>query len=469
MNRILIVDDEISMLRGIEYHLREDDRYAIFTASDKKSALGLLEAQEVDLVVSDLMLPEIQDGLDIMSRAKQQWYAPSVLAMTAFESVENAVAAMKAGADDFISKGFGLDEMTLRIENMLKKKKQVDQLAIENRILREAIQKQFSDFQIIGQSGRMEELMKKVRKVAADARATCLIEGESGTGKDLVARTIHVQSPRRKAPFVPINCAAIPENLIESELFGHEKGSFTGAYATKPGKFELARGGILFLDEIGELPLTMQVRLLRVLEERSFYRVGGKNPIEVDLMVISATNRDLKELVGKGLFREDLYFRLNVVNIQVPPLRDRREDIQLLSKFFLEKFNKERNRHLRFTTLALQELKSYEFPGNVRELRNIIEDAFVFTEGRFIHPENLTFRKAGFESRRNIQIPSLEISREYSRRALSKALKLFEKKYFEQLMREYQWNIAEVARIMGYTREGLSRKLKNLNITESVI
>jgi DNA-binding NtrC family response regulator len=387
-----------------------------------------------------------------------------VLAMTAFESVENAVSAMKAGADDFIPKGFGLDEMSLRIQNMLQKKKQVDQLSIENQILRETIQRQFSDFQIIGQSPQMAELMKKIQKVGADARSTCLIQGESGTGKDLIARTIHMLSPRRNAPFVPINCAAIPENLIESELFGHEKGSFTGAYTTKQGKFEQARGGIIFLDEIAELPLHMQVRLLRVLEERSFYRIGGKNPIEVDLMVLAATNNDLKSLIEKGGFREDLYFRLNVINIIVPPLRERPEDIRQIAQFFLDKFNRQRNRKLKFSENALRQLESYPFPGNVRELRNIIEDAFVLTEGALIQPENLSFRKTLRSANHEQGNYTLELSDNFHRLTHQEAIEVFEKKYFLQLLQEYYWNIQEVARKSGMTREWLSKKIKKLGI-----
>jgi DNA-binding NtrC family response regulator len=461
MTRLLIVDDEVSMLRGLEFHLQENTKYNILTASDRETAIELLEANQIDLVVSDLMLPDIEDGLEIIKTAKHQWYQPTVLAMTAFESVENAVSAMKAGADDFISKGFGLDEMTLRIENMLKKKHKVDQLAIENRILRETIQKQFSDYQIIGQSPKIRDLMKKVRKVAEDAKSTCLIQGESGTGKDLVARTIHSLSVRRGSPFVPLNCAAIPENLIESELFGHEKGAFTGAYSTKQGKFEDARGGIIFLDEIGELPLQLQVRLLRVLEERSFYRVGGKQPIDVDVMVISATNSDLSNLVKESQFREDLFFRLNVINIWVPPLRERKEDVRLLATFFLDKFNRDRNKNLKFSEKALQLLESYDFPGNVRELRNIVEDAFVFTEGNWINPENLSLRQT------RLIIEEEETPGKFSEfegLTYKEVVDKFETEFILSLLYENQWNINETARKVGMTREWLSKKVNRLGL-----
>lgn len=464
MIQILVVDDEISMLRGIEFHLQENRDYKIFTASDRRTALEILEANEIDLVVTDLMLPDIEDGLSIMRAAKQQWYRPSVLAMTAYESIENAVSAMKAGADDFIPKGFGLDEMSLRIETMLRKKKQVDQLAAENRILRETIKQQFNDFQIVGQSPQMLELMKIVQKVAEDARTTCLIQGESGTGKDLIARTIHILSPRRNSPFVPINCAAIPENLIESELFGHEKGSFTGAYTTRQGKFEQARGGIIFLDEIAELPLNLQVRLLRVLEERTFYRIGGKRPIEVDVMVLAATNSDIKAMVDQGRFREDLYFRLNVINIYVPPLRERREDIRLLAGFFLEKFNRQRNKQLTFSEKALNLLESYSFPGNVRELRNIIEDAFVLAEGPQLRPEDLAISRIQAAPVAKEEPSKSDVMNKILALTYREAVEFFEKEYFSRLLKEHQWNLGEISRRMSISREWLSKKIKRLGL-----
>ena len=341
MYQILIADDELAMLKGIQFNLQDNSDFEVFTASDRQSAIDILKSNEIDIVVSDLMMPDIADGLAVMKSAKEQWYKPSVLAMTAFETVENAVMAMQAGADDFISKGFGIDELSFRVENMLKKKQEVDYLANENRILRETIQQHYSDYKIVGRSKQIVDLHNRIQKIAADATATCLIQGESGTGKELIARAIHASSKRRDKPFVPINCAAIPENLIESELFGYEKGAFTSAYSTKPGKFENAKGGIIFLDEIGELPLSLQVRLLRVLEERSFYRIGGKRPIDIDVMILSASNKDLHEQVQKGLFREELYFRLDVIKIEVPPLRERKEDIKVLAQFFLDRFNKE--------------------------------------------------------------------------------------------------------------------------------
>jgi DNA-binding NtrC family response regulator len=306
-----------------------------------------------------------------------------------------------------------------------------------------------------------------VKRVAEDATATCLIQGESGTGKELVARTIHILSKRKNAPFVAINCAAIPENLIESELFGHEKGSFTNAYSTKPGKFENAKGGIIFLDEIGELPLPLQVRLLRVLEERSFYRIGGTRPIEVDVMILAASNKKLYNLVQKGAFREDLYFRLNVVQIEIPPLRSRPEDIPILANFFLERFNRERKKQIRFSEEALQLLQTYKFPGNVRELRNIVENAFIFCDGDFIEPYNLTLRSDydNLDSKTELEqldkpIPS------NNNLSYHEALENFERGYFNKILEEVYWSKIEAAKKAGISREWLSKKIQRLGLND---
>ncbi len=467
MYHILIVDDEESMLKGIAFNLQDNPDYDVKTATNKNDAIKVLKANEIDLVVSDLMMPEVIDGLSVMRTAKKQWYNPSVLAMTAFESIENAVKAMQAGADDFISKGFGIDELTFRIKGILKKKKQIDQLSNANKILQETIQQHYNDFKIIGKSGQIVELLKRVKRVAEDATATCLIQGESGTGKELVARTIHAISKRKNAPFVAINCAAIPENLIESELFGHERGSFTNAYSTKPGKFENAKGGIIFLDEIGELSLPLQVRLLRVLEERSFYRIGGTHPIEVDVMILAASNKNLFDLVKKGKFRDDLYFRLNVVQIEIPPLRSRPEDIRILANFFLNRFNSERKKQIKFSESALKLLESYKFPGNVRELRNIVENAFVFCNGHIIESKNLHLHPEYDKS--DIQETPEEISKlssSHNNLSYHEALENFERNYFIKVLEDVYWSKIEAAKKAGISREWLSKKIQRLGLNE---
>ena len=341
-------------------------------------------------------------------------------------------------------------DRTFRIDGILKKKKQIDQLSNANKILQETLQQHYSDYKIIGNSAQILELLKRVKRIAEDATATCLIQGESGTGKELVARTIHVLSKRNAAPFVAINCAAIPENLIESELFGHERGSFTNAYSTKQGKFENAKGGIIFLDEIGELPLPLQVRLLRVLEERSFYRIGGKQSIEVDVMILAASNKNLNELVQKGAFREDLYFRLNVIQIEIPPLRSRPEDIPVLANFFLERFNKERKKQIRFSKKALQLLEAYGFPGNVRELRNIVENAFVFCDGNFIEPHNLSLRSDyGKIEFKDELIETENTTASNNNLSYYEALENFEKKYFIKILEETYWSKMDAAKKAG--------------------
>jgi DNA-binding NtrC family response regulator len=464
MYRLLIVDDDETMLKGLELNLEGRAEYEIKSASDRETAVDMLQKHEFDLVVSDLMIPEVEDGQAIVKEAKSMWYQPFVLTMTAFESWENAVSTMKAGADDFISKGFGIDELTLRIDSLLKKKQKIDHLEFENRILKETIQKQYSDFKIIGQAPVMKKLIKKIHKVAEDAQSTCLIFGETGTGKDLVARNIHALSSRRDAPFVPINCAAIPENLIESELFGHERGSFTGAHTAKQGKFEIANGGVIFLDEIGELPLSLQVRLLRVLEDRSFYRIGGKSPINVDIMILVATNKDLRNLVKEGDFRQDLFYRLDVITIETPPLRKRKQDIPLLTQFFLDKFNRERNKNIVLSDEAMQVLTHHHFYGNVRELRNIIEDAFVLCENGIIVPDNLSIGHAAAQKPGQSEAkeePHLidPIPEEYE-----KAIARFEKQYFSKILELNDWNSKEAAKDAGISREWLTKKIKKHNI-----
>jgi two-component system, NtrC family, response regulator AtoC len=415
------------------------------------------------VVVSDLMFPGEADGLAVIETARSQWYSPAVLAITAFGSVQNAVRTMQSGADDFAPKGFGLDEIYIRIKNAIEKKKEFTRLTLENKILKQTIKQHFSDYQIVGASSQVNDLLQKIDKIAEDAHVTCLIQGESGTGKDLVARSIHARSNRSNAPFMPINCAAIPANLLESELFGHEKGAYTGAYTTRLGRFEQANGGIVFLDEIGELPLSLQVILLRVLEDREIYRIGGKKPIKIDVMILAASNTDIEKLVEQGKFREDLYFRLNVIKLWIPPLRERRSDVIPLAKFFLDNLNKRRNKKLRFSAKAFNMLEKYNYPGNVRELRNIIEDAFVFCDGNIIQPENLYFKSNNHfgkstdnqEVYQNNTILNLEHH---------DAMRQFESDYFLNLLVDQRWNMKEAAIKAGITREWLSKKVKSLGL-----
>ncbi len=463
MYRILLNDDEETILTGFRMHFQDETGYELMTADSKEKALNLINTNEFDLIIVDLLFPDVSDGLAIIRYSYIQPYRPAILAMTAFDTVENVVATMKAGADDFIAKRFSLDELVLRINDLLKSKEDLNKLTIENEILRQTFHTQFDDNQIIGKSPQIKELRNKVEKIAKDAQVTCLIEGESGTGKELVAKTIYTLSNRRHGPFIAINCAAIPDNLLENELFGHEKGAFTSAYTRQLGIFEQANNGVLFLDEISELPISLQGVLLRVLEEKEFYRIGSKEAIHVDIMILVASNQDLEQMVYKNNFRKDLYYRLNVIKIKVPPLRKHPQDIESLASYFLERLNRQRNKKVSFSTSVLSQLKSYNFPGNVRELRNIIENAFVCCNGDKIEPDDLLFNQndnCEFIGGSDGNILNGTIFKVDYQNAVHQ----FDTMYFRLLLGKNDWNIKETARIVGLSREWLSKKMKILNI-----
>src|SRR5437762_432935 len=360
MPAILIVEDEAKMRRLLELNLGEDG-FKTFSAEDAETGLKLLRENSIDLVLTDLKLPGM-NGLEFLQTIKRQNAAIPVVVMTAFGSVETAVEAMKAGASDYVLKPFSLSEMRMVIHKEL----DVRNLREENRSLREALGKRFSHPNVVARSPKMQEVLATVERVAP-TNATVLLGGESGVGKDLIARAIHEKSRRASGPFLKINSTAIPENLLESELFGFERGAFTGAVASKPGKFELADKGTLFLDEIGDVPPATQVKLLRVLQEREFERLGGTKTVKVDVRLIAATNRDLRAALEEGTFREDLYYRLNVVAIDIPPLRDHKEDIPALVNFFLGRFARDSGEAVKsITPAALKRLTDFHWPGNER-------------------------------------------------------------------------------------------------------
>src|SRR6266446_3296373 len=370
MPAILIVEDEAKMRRLLELNLGEEG-FSTLSAGDAETGLKLLRENSVDLVVTDLKLPGM-NGLDFLQAVKHQNAALPVIVMTAFGTVETAVEAMKAGASDYVLKPFSLAEMRMVIHKEL----DVHKLREENRSLREALGKRYAHPNVVARSPKMQEVLATVERVAP-TNSTVLLGGESGVGKDLLARAIHEKSRRSRGPFIKINSSAIPENLLESELFGYEKGAFTGANASKPGKFELADKGTLFLDEIGDVPPAIQVKLLRVLQEREFERLGGTRTVKVDVRLIAATNRDLRAALEEGTFREDLYYRLNVVPIDIAPLRQRKEDIPDLVHLFLSRCPGEpRNSVKSITPEAMHILVSYHWPGTVRELQNISERAW---------------------------------------------------------------------------------------------
>ncbi len=384
MSTILIVDDKQDMCETLENHLK-DAGYRVFTTTQPREVEGILNREEVDVLVTDLQMPGMT-GLELLQQVKTKNPLLNVLVMTAYGTVEDAVTAMKNGAFDFLLKPFSMLELELKIGNVL----QLRNLQDQNQVLKDELSQYRGN--MVGNSPAMKNVYDTIRKVAS-ARTTVLITGESGTGKELVAQALHQTSPWSEKPFIRVHCAALAPTLLESELFGHEKGAFTGADKRKIGRFEMAQGGTLFLDEISEIPLDLQVKLLRVLQERELERVGGTQTIKVDVRVIAATNRDLKAQVEKGAFREDLYYRLNVVTVHLPPLRERWEDIPLLAAHFINRFSKELGKPVRpLNPALLAALQAHSWPGNVRELQNTLERAVVLTEGDEIYtvPEILS-------------------------------------------------------------------------------
>ena len=381
--KLLIVDDEKHIREGLEKALTMDG-YDVELASDGQIAMDMIEEGDIDLVITDLKMPNLS-GEELMKETVDRHPYLPVIILTGHGTIENAVEAMRNGAYDYITKPLNIDKLSLIVKRALEN----SSLKRQNRELLNQLKKKYSFESIIGKSEPMKKVFETIELVAP-SRANVLIYGESGTGKELIADAIHHNSPRNQKPYVKVHCAAIPETLLESELFGHEKGAFTGAIARKRGRFELANQGTIFLDEIGEISLPMQVKLLRVIQQREFERVGGESPIKVDVRIISATNKNLKEEIEKGNFREDLYYRLDVVSIQVPPLREKKDDIPLMVHKFIEEFAHENNKPVEgITNGALSALVSYRWPGNVRELRNVIESIVVLTKSNIINEQDL--------------------------------------------------------------------------------
>jgi len=450
MPAILIVEDEAKMRRLLELNLGEDG-FATFSAGDAESGLKLLRENSIDLVVTDLKLPGM-DGLEFLQAVKRQNAALPVVVMTAFGSVETAVEAMKAGAADYVMKPFLLTEMRMVIHKEL----DVGKLREENRSLREALGKKYSHPNIVARSPKMQEVLATVERVAP-TNTTVLLGGESGVGKDLIARAIHEKSRRASGPFLKINSTAIPENLLESELFGFEKGAFTGAVASKPGKFELADKGTLFLDEIGDVPPATQVKLLRVLQEREFERLGGTKTIKVDVRLIAATNRDLREALEQGTFREDLYYRLNVVPIDIAPLRDRKEDIQDLVNLFISRFAGESGKSIEgIAPQAMQMLVGYHWPGNVRELQNIVERACALSKGPL-----LDTRDIHIDAR-----PAKAVNGDPGFLPQGMTLEQWEDEMVQEALRRANGNKSQAARLLGLSRNALRYRLSKIGIAD---
>lgn len=381
--KILVVDDEESIREFLEIMLKKEG-YEVTLAEDGQKAKEIIQKKSFDMIISDLQMPNMT-GIELLKYIRQNYPEVLFMMITAFGTTETAVEAMKMGAYDYLTKPFKIDEVRINIANALKSKN----LEFENRSLKKELNKEFSFQNIIGNSPAMHHVFDLIKRVS-QAPTNILITGESGTGKEVIAKAIHYNGPLKDRPFVTINCGAIPENLMESEMFGHKKGSFTGAIADKQGLFEVADGGTLFLDEVGELPLSIQVKLLRAIQERIVRRVGATEDTKVDVRIIAATNRNLEDMVQKGTFRQDLYYRLNVIHIRSPALRERKEDIPILAFHFLKKFNDKLNKNINsISDDAMEIMKKYEYPGNVRELENMIERTVALEAGATVLPESL--------------------------------------------------------------------------------
>ncbi|MGD9612041.1 MAG: sigma-54-dependent transcriptional regulator [Kiritimatiellia bacterium] len=443
---ILIVDDEKNTREGLVRALRGE--YAVAEAENGQRALEWLETHSADVVLSDLRMPGV-DGLALLSRLLGREPKPTVILLTAYGSVETAVEAMKRGAYDFLAKPVNLDRLDLLLRRALAERR----LGAENQRLKAQLDSKYGFENIIGASPAMQEMFETIRQ-AAPTRATVLIQGESGTGKELVARALHQCSPRRDGPFVPVHCAALAPTLLESELFGHEKGAFTGALERRRGRFELADGGTLFLDEIGEIDAALQVKILRVLEERKFERVGGTETIHVDVRLVAATNRDLRARVAEGAFREDLFYRLYVVNLTLPPLRERDGDVVLLAQHYLKTLAAENGRKpVAISPEAMDVLQTYPWPGNVRELRNVIERMVVLGTGDRLTVADLPapVRDGG--------AGGLAISSRAGR-----VLRDAERQLIAEALRRHRNNRTKAAQDLGISRRTLHRKLNEFGL-----
>jgi DNA-binding NtrC family response regulator len=447
--RILVVDDDSLMKDFLKETLSRSD-YMVDLASSGDEALDKLKQREYDVIVSDIRMPKL-GGMELLKAAKENSPDIKVVMMTAYGTVENAVEAMKLGAFDYIMKPFSADEIELVVRNAFEYKK----LLVENRMLKTEVAGKYRFQNIIGKSPQMQKIFEMVDMIA-DSRSSIFLAGESGTGKELIAKAIHYNSPRKDGPFIKINCAALPEGLVESELFGHEKGAFTGAIRQTRGRFEMADGGTLLLDEISEIPPGLQAKLLRVLQEREFERVGSGFPIQVDVRIISTSNKNLEEEIKKGKFREDLFFRLNVIPIHFAPLRERKEDIPLLAEHFLQKYNQENNKSVEGISEKVYQLfMDYHWPGNVRELENYIERAVVTTKNKILtpadFPPDLFFKKAEYDD---------------SGLKVGCTIADMEKSLILKTLDAYAGNKTKAAEVLGVSSRTLRNKLKEYGVKE---
>jgi DNA-binding NtrC family response regulator len=443
---VLVVDDEKNIREGLGKAL-EMDGYEIFLAADGSEALDLLQEHDIDLIITDLIMPKVT-GEELLAKAVADCPTVPVIMLTAHGTIETAVNAMRNGAYDFVTKPINLDRFSLLVKRALSNRK----LVLQHRALQEELERKSQFSNMIGRSDPMKKIFEVISQVAP-TRASVLITGDSGVGKELVADAIHYNSPRREKPFIKVHCAALTESLLESELFGHEKGAFTGAFAKKRGRFELAHGGSIFLDEIGEINQNLQIKILRVLQEKQFERVGGEETITVDVRIISATNKDLQEEIRQGRFREDLFYRLNVVNIKIPSLKERKDDIPLLVTSFLKEFAKENGKTIDgFDNKARQAIFSYSWPGNIRELRNCIESAVVMCKSNLITMEDLPDGVRADSEKDFIKIE------------LGASMPDAEKEIIRSTLVFAHGNKSKAAQILGIGRKTLHRKIEEYKL-----
>ncbi len=451
--RILIADDELNIRKVLAATLRREG-HEVVTAKDGQEAMELLESGKIQVVVTDLKMPKV-DGLELLQHVQCHYPQIPVIIITAHGSINNAVEALKSGALDYITKPFDKEDLIRTVNKAIK----TESLAS----VEFNAEPGKNRFKMIGQTRAMHHVYDIIEKVA-DTPSSVLITGESGTGKELIAAALHHNSSRRDRPFIKINCAAIPRELMESELFGYEKGAFTGAIDTKPGRFELANGGTLFLDEIAEIPVEMQVKLLRALQENEFERVGGITTIKVDVRLITASNRDLQAEVEAGRFREDLFYRLNVVPIELPPLRDRKDDIPLLVSHFIDKYNLRLGRSIQgIHQDALQSLMGYDWPGNIRELENVVERSILFTEGQQIVPASLPEKIFGKQSKQL----SEPIDDSSMKTIVKKKTAELEKDLIMAALAETEGNVTQAAKRLKISRKSLQNKMKEFGLRET--
>jgi DNA-binding NtrC family response regulator len=453
--RILVVEDNELARKQLRQLLQANQQFEVDGASDGKQAVEALATHNYSLVLTDLRMPGF-DGLELIKAIQERRLPVTVIAMTAFGSIDDAVQAIRLGAYDYLTKPIDIDQLRVLIERALRERRLQDELAY----LRQRLQTQYAFHNVLSKNPRMHAIFELITNVGPTT-TTVLIEGETGTGKEQVARAIHQSSNNRTGPLVAINCTAVPEMLLESELFGHEKGSFTGSVGQRKGRFELADKGTMFFDEVGDLPLAMQAKLLRVLQERCFERVGGSESICIDVRVVAATNRPLQRLVKQGKFREDLYYRLNVVRMELPPLRERTEDIPLLATHFAEKYGRPREAPKQFSAAAMQLLMSYGWPGNIRELENVVERACVTTRDNIIEVANLPTELTAptpvappFSVNLERPLPDL----------LRQATDMIEGQYLRRALKKAHGNVARAAKICGLSRRSVTAKIAEYGI-----